>query len=456
MSAYRVSRYNYYMHRAESDEYLVYNSVSNGLAKFKPEVYAALHNGDRALRELDTLTLEELCSGHFIVDHDLDEIEFMRLKLNLTRFNSQILHLTIAPTLGCNLNCAYCYEALRAGSSMDDSTVDAVAAFAKSQVALHGYRRLSVTWYGGEPLLAPKIVFSLSKKLLKLCRDKKLEYSAMMVTNGTRLNKKIVRRLRSYQINMLQVTIDGPKEIHDQRRPFKAARNGSSFEAIVSGVDRVLGIMPVTVRINVDKTNYSRSLEFVEQMRAKGWQDKGKNCQFYIGFTRAWTSACSNIADQCFSMGEYVEAEFVFQKELLSQGMSLGTMYPGRSTYCAAASPNGFVIGPKGELWKCWADVNKPEASFGNVREPIELKPKLLEWLTYDALTQFPECRSCTFFPVCAGGCPEVAIRHGNHDGSNCVSWKLMMDRKIDVYLQALAGKPKEENNSEPLAAVRV
>jgi hypothetical protein len=31
-----------------------------------------------------------------------------------------------------------------------------------------------------------------------------------------------------------------------------------------------------------------------------------------------------------------------------------------------------------------------------------------------------------------------------------------MMDRKIDVYLQALAGKPKEENNSEPLAAVRV
>jgi len=442
MSTYKLSRYNHYLNPTAQNGPMVYNAVSNGLAKLDPEVYELLSRGEQGLEAMEgdpsrAQLLASLRKGHVIVEKDLDEIEFMRLKLNLSRFGNLGLSLTIVPTLGCNLACTYCYEGLRGAKFMSDETEDALVAFTKTQVERFGYRSVVVSWFGGEPLMRPKRIYSLSKKLIALCKKAKINYSSMVVTNGTYLNPSMARQLKAHKVSHVQVTIDGPKEIHDARRPFKGGSK-SSFDLITRNVESVLGLLPVHVRINVDKTNHQRSLELVDEMRARGWFDEGKQCAFYVGYTRVWTPVCSSIADQCFSMEEFSETELQFQSDLLKRNFSLGNLYPSRSTYCMAAAPGGFVVGPDGELYKCWSDVNNLEACIGNVSTPLELNPKLMEWLNYDPLTQFPKCRECAFFPICAGGCPQVAIQRKNSDGCNCTPWKVLMNQKIDVFLTQL------------------
>lgn len=43
---------------------------------------------------------------------------------------------------------------------------------------------LSVVWYGGEPLLAISIIKRLSLRLIQLCKEANISYSAYMITNG--------------------------------------------------------------------------------------------------------------------------------------------------------------------------------------------------------------------------------------------------------------------------------
>ncbi|MBQ3450791.1 MAG: hypothetical protein IJG32_00790 [Selenomonadaceae bacterium] len=42
-------------------------------------------------------------------------------------------------------------------------------------------------WYGGEPLLAKEIIWSLSEKFLEFCATKAIDYDAFIITNASLL-----------------------------------------------------------------------------------------------------------------------------------------------------------------------------------------------------------------------------------------------------------------------------
>lgn len=455
MSAYKLSRYNHYLAYQKDRKYLVYNALSNGLAQLEPDVFAALRKGQQGVDVLETDPqrgdlIQKLRSGNFIVDAEFDEVGFIQTKLNMSRFGSSTLALTLVPTQYCNLDCIYCFEGAKIGKYMDDETEQSVVDFVENQFDRFGYRAINVSWFGGEPLMHPERIYSLSRKLIALCRKRKAYYSAMVVTNGTALNRTMVRRLKAAKVTYVQVTIDGPKAVHDVRRPYKTdlkEAGKSSFDQIVKAVERVLGMIPITIRINVDKTNQEDSLELVQWITDRGWLKPENQCAFYIGYTKVWTTVCSKVAGQCYTMDEFSQAELDFQKQLIDRGFTLGNLYPSSSSYCAAASPAGFAVDPAGELYKCWADVGNKEAYLGNVREPVELSAKLLEWLTYEPLQQFSECRECSFFPICAAGCPYTAIKMKKHSDRafNCTPWKTLMRKKIDLFLAQRAGSPAPE-----------
>jgi uncharacterized protein len=335
MPAYKLSRFTHVLSSSDSSKRYVYNPVSNGLAAVDDAVAEMLLQGDAGIDMLGSKAehaqlLNDLRSGQMIVEEDLDEVEFMRVKMNLSRYGTLGLSLTIVPTLGCNLACTYCYEGLDSVRFMSPEVQESVVAFAKAQVERFGYRSLSVTWYGGEPLLRPELIYDLSRKLIDLCDELKIHYTAMVVTNGTTLTPAMAQELKDLKVSHIQVTIDGPREVHDLRRPFRG-HTRSSFDVITSNVDRIVDILPVHIRINVDKTNYQRCLELVDQMRSKGWFESGRQCGFYLGFTRVWTQVCNSIANQCFTMKQFSETELKFQRDLLNAGFTLGNLYPART-----------------------------------------------------------------------------------------------------------------------------
>jgi uncharacterized protein len=77
---------------------------------------------------------------------------------------------------------------------------------------------LTVSWFGGEPLLALDIIEELSEAIVEWTNRHGVTYQAEMSTNGYYLSKETLQRLLKYKVNRFMVTLDGSKDVHDSRR----------------------------------------------------------------------------------------------------------------------------------------------------------------------------------------------------------------------------------------------
>lgn len=105
--------------------------------------------------------VEGLKQGEMLVDDDRDEYKEMLLLSRMARFSTSTMGLTIAPTLGCNFCCPYCYEKGQAHTTMTDEVADDLISFVRERAA--GLSQLTVSWYGGEPLLRLDRIKSLTE-----------------------------------------------------------------------------------------------------------------------------------------------------------------------------------------------------------------------------------------------------------------------------------------------------
>lgn len=137
------SRFNY-VYRTERNV-ILYNTFSKAILELGDEEYERLKNGDYGLEE------EELADNGIIVEDDYDELGFLKYIHYRTRFSSDVMTLTIAPTLDCNFDCPYCFENKRKGKMSEEVRI-AIISFIKKKID-SGVRKIDLTWYGGEPLL---------------------------------------------------------------------------------------------------------------------------------------------------------------------------------------------------------------------------------------------------------------------------------------------------------------
>ena len=125
--------------------------------------------------------IKKLRQGGFLVDYD--ELRHMRTQMLTAGGAGRALGLTICPTLACNFRCPYCFEQARSGL-MSQEVQDSIVAFAQANMEKFALNRLTVTWFGGEPLLCPDIIESLSARLMEVCQKLGARYEAGIFTNG--------------------------------------------------------------------------------------------------------------------------------------------------------------------------------------------------------------------------------------------------------------------------------
>lgn len=123
-------------------------------------------------------------------------------------------------TFRCNLRCGYCYGKFYERRDKDFTTEELLGLI--GDLAAMGMR--SITLGGGEPLLRGDIG-------LLIRRIKSLGVECGMNTNGILIGRK-TEELRP--IDMVTVSLDGPKEAND------ANRGQGSFDKIVAGIDAAL------------------------------------------------------------------------------------------------------------------------------------------------------------------------------------------------------------------------
>ena len=94
----------------------------------------------------------QLRSMGFLVEDTTDDDSYNIIKMRALSglYANDSLMLTIAITRACNFDCSYCFEGNRTGKPMSDEVIEKLIRFIEN----YHTPKMSITWYGGEPLLA--------------------------------------------------------------------------------------------------------------------------------------------------------------------------------------------------------------------------------------------------------------------------------------------------------------
>lgn len=432
----KQSKYNRVLHI--TDKALVFNCTTCGFAEFDFETFEllqALANdniSDSQQQKLITL-LPELKRGNFVIEADEDELSTLRVIHQIQKYSNATMGLTIAPTLGCNFNCPYCYEGNKSFDRMSNEVQSAIIRFVEKHQQL---QNLSVCWFGGEPLLCDEIIYKMSEELISLCEKNKCTYTASLVTNGWFLTSEVAQRLKDLRVAMVQVTLDGTAESHNARRCLK---DGSgTFDRILENVIQASEFLPISIRINVDKSNADSVIQLYELLNQQ--QLLGK-IQPYLGQVRGDTEACADFSPNCYDAASFSTLEIKLHQDLVMKGIPSRPLYPRFLTnFCGANLLHAYTIDPWGWLYKCWSTIGNENDRVGNVLydDPTKLSTRAIKWLNIQPF-DVPECVKCDVLPICSGGCPyhHYLGRYAREGKPDCPSWCYNLDQTLLSYYQA-------------------
>ena len=359
----------------------------------------------------------------FLINESVSEIDYIKQDYLQQRCIPKNLNLTILPSLSCNFRCIYCYEKHEPQSM----SLEVEAALLKMiSNRLPEKAQLFVTWFGGEPLLQMGTIERLSSAFNEICAKKNGKYSAQVITNGFLFNRENAKRLHKNKVKKVQITLDGPKHIHDSRRP--GINGEKTFDKIISNLRENSKIIPVSLRINIDETNRKYIPELLDLLSSDGL---AKNIHPYLGRTYPYTDVCQDIASQCLSDEDFSLLELETEMELVNKGFNSFKMPRAMNIHCMAEKCNAFVVTPSGGLVNCWNDAANSDAEIGHLIKPItrQMEKNALGWDEHNPFDL--ECEDCLLMPVCMGGCPYLYRSTGK---LHCHEWKHHLNESLAMY----------------------
>ncbi|MBF0586270.1 SPASM domain-containing protein [Prosthecochloris sp. N3] len=435
------SEYNTLFH-AEPYGHFLYNPMSNCLIELDQAhvelVEQCRSGGSWNDNEGDSAFVELLHEQHMLVHPGENDKLLMReqYRRNCNSYGHRDIAMTICPTFACNFHCDYCFERTQGNTTvMSDQTIDQLVAFIDQRACRRSVR---IDWYGGEPLLAFERIERITSELGK--RGIGIE-EAQLITNGYLLTPAIIDRLNALNIQVVQITLDGPRHIHDTRRTLQ---NGhGSFDRILDNIDRLMNSSyegQCMLRVNIDKRNMAAYPELYRMLQERY---SGKNVTVYGSRVKAvdmnYQLSMKEWVDFCLRLywEEGISTKFMFYPKMHSKGL------------CIAHYRNAFVAGPQGELYKCWEDVGCSDKEIGNVNNSDPLSNEELSMLYMRGTDHYgqKECLACRFLPICANSCPKARLEKlsassGAHTPDTCTHFKEhLVDMLLVVYDEYLSAE---------------
>lgn len=422
MRRLKASRYNIVL--KEENDTIVFNAKNCALVKVNDIFLELLKNPNkRAGNDYEVLSKQMMDAG-FLVAADVDEVKVLEYEHNLARYDRSRLTLTILPSYECNFRCFYCFEN-KQNVQLDDKEIEGIKNFTLQHIS--GVEKLSVCWFGGEPLLNPDAIWLLSDFFIKLCKNENVEYRATMITNGSLITNKIIDKLKISHIDSVQITLDGDKECHDKRRCLK---NGNgSYDLILDNIHLLTEAgIKVVCRINIDKTNYEGVMRLLSILP----KENLNNFEIMFGHVLP-LGGISEWSDRiCYSMEEFSDVTDIYFDFMYEHGLSCPNDYPFYprpiKNFCGACQVNSYVIHPKGDIHKCYDTVNY---KIGNLFDGIAVtdvdKCNYAHWVSFNPFKD-NECLNCDILPLCMGGCPHLKdiLRK-----KFCLKWKHGIEKTI-------------------------
>lgn len=385
----RIMRPSVCMIKSEiEDGTLLYNSLTGELL--------LLENGESTE---DEAIKAELIKKWFYVPENFDECKYSEQIRTIAEMlaprSDALTAFTVFTTTDCNARCFYCYEKGSRKIPMSETTAQAAAEF---MIRSCKGKKVSLHWFGGEPLCNTRAIDIITQALLRA----EVEYTSQMISNAYLFDEETVKKAKElWRLKEVQITLDGTENTYNRVKAF-IYENSSAYQTVLENIDRLLGAdISVNIRLNLNRANSDDLMQLADELKARfGEQNRlyvyAALLYDYIGSGNGFPNAAAARAKQ---------------KQLQEKLCALGLSKPKclkeeyRITQCMAANDNGVTILPDGHLGKC---EHFPDDGFiGSIYDGITDKALVKAWKERKQPTE--QCKSCAAFPLCSVGlknCP--------------------------------------------------
>lgn len=322
------------------------------------------------------------------VNNEEFEKENSKCWYNTLKYSREKLNIMLIMTYDCNCACDYCFEKIDWNYFNNHSCdMDILSDYIINHYKKGKYTSLDLHFFGGEPLLEVDKMIYIYLKLIK----SGLNIKPNVITNGVLLNDDIITKLSEVGIHNYQITIDGPREIHDKRRPCKDGSSG--WDSIMKNINSLLNYnQSLSIRINIDNENINYLRELYTLIPS-GMFEK-KDCSVYIspvigchaGTAKKTLEERANVLKQAW--------------KIISTDNFCISINPPVYAPCPYHSlESAFYIDLNGNVYSCGGfagDTTKLQ------KENYKKTKAFFERIDFSPSDQ---CLQCPFFPVCMGGC---------------------------------------------------
>lgn len=409
----KKSMFNYVFENGE-DIYL-HNTYTKVIAKSKKkDIIKRILEDPCIIHETDLHLLEKMKEDGFIVNDRLDEFALSNLR-HFDMITRNALSLTIMPTMQCNFDCSYCFVTTD-DPLMSSQDQDNLIKYIKKNIKK--YDSLKVEWFGGEPLLAVKVINNLSEKMIKICKDTYKPYSAFMTTNGYNLSLDVFKQMLSNKVTGYQITLDGPALFHDKTRALKTGK--PTFDHILTNLKNIQDNVRTSSFTIIIRTNLTRELileidDYLEFM----YKEFGQDNRFTFYFSPVGDWGGERVKTMTGSLPDGLE---LLYDKLISSPYKLNYQAFHRllcDGMCIVAQRNSLAIGSGGRVYKCSMILDNEKNWIGSIDSKGTLsldEEKMAQWVyRFDSLKG--KCHSCAFRPRCNNSlCPASGYIRPKHD----------------------------------------
>lgn len=410
----KTSKYNYVVPNGEN--VIFFNGLSESffeIPKSRETIYSRIiQNPDQYEGQFDNF-LDKMVSKGFVINDETDEQQLIEEKFMQVRKEEEY-HIMVLPTYQCNLRCWYCIQD-HSNIIMSDRIINKVKDLIANQIKREEIKRVRLSWFGGEPLLAYNVILELTRSAKQLSEDAGKEFYSEITTNGTLLNRKRIESLKDVGIGCYQITIDGDKTTHDS---IKVLAKGSAFVKTLENINIIAESTPCILRFNYTHENL-KPQSITEDLKQRIRKENRKNVTFML--YKVWQESQEDIKET--EVNKLVN---------LSTEIGLRAMQP-TCNLCYADQKHFHCVFPNGKVGKC--DNTHPlkakgEIEAGEVIWNDNVDTHIPAYLN----TSYP-CRECYYLPICWGPC--VAKRQTmTVDGKTGHCWYLDKDSEMERFVR--------------------
>lgn len=380
--------------------------------------------------------------GLIIFDEDDDlKIYISLLERGLYQYNIQ--HMYFLPTNDCNLRCLYCF--------VEDGTQNISPIYMTEEIARKGLEifakltedadQISLTFYGGEPLLNADVVYFSMRYIRTLERrgSFKRPVEISLLTNGTLVDDRTIEAVSETNTNVT-VSIDGPENLNGARRDVMGR---DTFHEALEGFLKFqdAGISPgISCTLNRFNSNH---VELITKFISDDLRAKGMGFNVLVpkadGSSPVYIPA-EDASDQIIDAFEILREKGIYEDRMMRRV----NPYKGNAFALKDCMGVGgqIVLAPDGKIGPCQGFLGfdeyfplSVEALYPQLpelsSEDIYKNPLFDEWRHRFPLNM-KKCIDCSAIAICGGGCPYASYVKNKSiweiDDSVCSQSKKIME----------------------------